>query len=123
MKRRAFITLLGGAVATPLMFWPLGARAQQGERVRRIAILMPYPPNDAEFPARVRTFRQELGKLGWSAGVNVQFDERWTTDNMELVRANAAGLLELQPDVVVAIGGRVIPILMQLTRTVPIIGP
>ena len=109
MRRRDFITLLGGAAVA----WPLSVRARPDERMRRVAILMPYPPTDAAFQARVRALRQELGKLGWTAGVNVQFDERWTTDNMELVRANAVGLLELQPNVVVAVGGRVIPILMQ----------
>ena len=118
MNRREFMTLIGGAAA-----WPVAARAQPNERMRRIGILMPYPPSDVEYQARVQAFRQELGKKGWTAGVNVQFDERWTTDNMELVRANAAGLLELKPDVVMAIGGRVIPVLMQLTRTVPIVVP
>jgi putative ABC transport system substrate-binding protein len=119
MRRREFILALGGAAAA----WPFAARAQQGERMRRVAILMPYPPSEVEFQERVRAFRQELGKLGWTSGVNVQFDERWTTDNLELVRANAAGLLELKPDVVVAVGGGVIPVLMRLTRTVPIIVP
>jgi putative ABC transport system substrate-binding protein len=61
--------------------------------------------------------------LGWTRGANIEFDERWTTDNMDLVRANAANLVELKPDVIVAFGGRVIPVLMQLTRTVPIIIP
>src|SRR4029079_4369856 len=107
MRRREFIGLASSAAA-----WPLVARAQQGERMRRVAILMPYPPSEVEFQERVRAFRQELEKLGWTSGVNVQFDERWTTDNLELVRANAAGLLELKPDVVVAVGGRVIPVLM-----------
>jgi putative ABC transport system substrate-binding protein len=91
--------------------------------MQRVAILIPYPPTDAEMQGRVRALQQKLGKLGWTAGVNIQFDERWTTDNMDLIRLNAAGLLELKPDVVVAFGGRVIPILMQLTRTVPIIIP
>ena len=118
MRRREFITLLGGAAAA----WPLAARAQQGG-MRRVAVLMPYPPTDAEMQGRVQALRQGLGKLGWRTGVNIQFDERWTTDNMDLVRINAAGLLELKPDVVVAAGGRVIPILMQLTRSVPIIVP
>jgi putative ABC transport system substrate-binding protein len=118
MRRRQLMTLLGGAAA-----WPLAARAQQSERMRRVAILTPYPPTDAEMQGRVRVLRQELERLGWTAGVNIQFDERWTTDNMDLVRANASGLLELNPDVVVANGGRVIPILMQLTRTIPIVIP
>jgi putative tryptophan/tyrosine transport system substrate-binding protein len=118
VRRREFIRLVGGAAVLPL-----AAHAQQAGRMRHVAILMPYPPSEVEYQARVQAFRQELGKLGWTSGVNVQFDERWTTDNLELVRANAAGLLELKPDVVVAVGGRVIPVLMRLTRTVPIIVP
>jgi putative ABC transport system substrate-binding protein len=118
MRRRDFIAVLSGATAT----LPLAARGQP-ERMRHVAILMPYPPSAVEYQAYVRALRQELGKLGWTSGVNVQFDERWSTDNLELVQANAAGLLELKPDVVVAVGGRVIPVLMRLTRTVPIIVP
>ena len=79
VRRRDFITLLGGAAA-----WPLAARAQQGERMRRIGILMPYPPINAELQARVRAFREELRKRGWAARVNAQFDERWTGDNIGL---------------------------------------
>ncbi|MGB9016153.1 MAG: ABC transporter substrate-binding protein [Pseudolabrys sp.] len=119
MRRREFITLIGGATAT----WPLAAWAQQGGGMRRIGILMPYPPSDTENQSRVGALRQELQRLGWTRGANIEFDERWTTDNMDLVRANAANLVELKPDVIVAIGGRVIPVLMQLTRTVPIIIP
>src|SRR6516165_727835 len=119
MKRREFITLVGGAAAA----WPLAASAQQGERMRRIGILMPYPPTDAEYPARVDALRQELQRLGWTRGDNIEFDERWTTDNMDLVRANAANLVELKPDVIVTLGHRVIPIVLQITRTVPIVVP
>ena len=119
LKRREFITLIGGAVVTQ----PLAARAQQAERMRRVGILMPYPPTDLEFQERVRAFRDELARLGWTRDRNIQFDERWTTDNMDLVRANAVNLLELKPDAVIATGGRVIPILMQLTRSIPIILP
>jgi ABC-type uncharacterized transport system substrate-binding protein len=118
VKRREFIALLGGAAAA----WPLAARAQQ-PHMRRIGILMPYPPTDMEMQARVRAFREELRKKGWATRVNVQFDERWTTDNMDLIRASAANLAELTPDAILAIGGRVIPVLMQATRTVPIVVP
>ena len=85
MKRREFISLLGGAAA-----WPLAARAQQGERMRRIGILMPYPPTNAEMQARIRAFREELRKRGSAASINAQFDERWTSDNMDLIRSAAA---------------------------------
>jgi putative ABC transport system substrate-binding protein len=119
MRRRQFIRFVGGAVAA----WPLAARAQQGERVRRIGILMPYPPRDAVFQERVRAFREELRKRGWASGVNVQFDERWVGDNMDLIRSAATNLVELKPEVVLATGGRVIPILMELTRSIPIVVP
>jgi putative ABC transport system substrate-binding protein len=118
VTRRSFITLVVGAAA-----WPLAARAQQPERMRRIGILMPYAPTDMEVQARVRAFREELRKKGWATRVNVQFDERWTTDNMDLIRAAAANLAELAPDAILAVGGRVIPILMQATVTVPIVVP
>jgi putative ABC transport system substrate-binding protein len=119
MRRREFITLLGGAAAA----WPVAARAQQAPRLRRVGILMPFPPTDIEYQSRVGALRQELQRLGWTRGGNIEFDERWTTDNMDLVRANAANLVELKPDVIVALGGRIIPVLMQLTRTIPIIIP
>jgi putative ABC transport system substrate-binding protein len=73
--------------------------------------------------ARVRAFREELRKRGWAASVNAQFDERWTSDNMDLVRSAAANLVELNPDVIFASGARVIPILMELTRSIPIVTP
>jgi putative ABC transport system substrate-binding protein len=119
VKRREFITLLGGAAAA----WPVLARGQQGERMRRIGILMPYLPTNAEMQARVRAFREELRKRGWAASVNAQFDERWTSDNMDLVRSAAASLVELNPDVIMASGARVVPILMELTRSIPIVTP
>jgi putative tryptophan/tyrosine transport system substrate-binding protein len=118
MQRREFIRLLGGWAAA----WPLAAHAQ-GERMRRVAILMPYPAGDILYQKYIQLFRQELRKLGWIENKNVQFDERWTTDNMALVRAGAANLLELKPDAVIAVGGRVIPILKQMTQSVPIIMP
>ena len=117
MRRREFIAGLGGAAA----IWPIAARAQQGERVRRIGILMPYPPANAEMQAQVRAFREELRKRGWAPGVNAQFDERWTGDNMDLIRSAASNLVELNSDAILATGGRVVPILMELTRSIPIV--
>jgi putative ABC transport system substrate-binding protein len=117
LRRRAFITLLGGAAAA----LPFAARAQQPRQVRRIGILMPNPKADAESQSYVRAFRQELARLGWSEGGNVQFDERWSTSNMDLVKADAANLVALNPDAIVIVGDRVIPILTNLTRSIPII--
>jgi putative ABC transport system substrate-binding protein len=119
MRRREFITIVGVTAAA----WPVTARAQQSDRMRRIGILMPYPPSDTEWKSRVGALQQELQRLGWTRGRNIEFDERWTTDALDLVRANAANLVELKPDAIVAVGGRVIPVLMRLTRTVPIIVP
>ena len=118
MRRRAFLGILGSAA----VLWPLVVHAQ-GERVRRIGIVMPFPPTNAEMQARVRAFRDELRKRGWAAGVNVQFDERWTGDNMDLIRSAAANLVELNPDAILVIGGRVIPIVTGLTHTIPIVLP
>ena len=118
MRRRAFLGILGSAVVS----WPLVAHAQ-GERVRRIGIVMPFPRTNAEMQARVRAFRDELRKRGWATGVNVQFDERWTSDNMDLIRSAARNVVELNPDAIVAVGARVIPILMELTHSIPIVTP
>ena len=119
ITRRRFVRLLGGAAAA----WPLAAQAQQDERVRRVGIVMPYPRGDSENEARVRAFKQELAKLGWTDGGNIRFDERWTTDDMSRVRADAGSLMASNPDVVVATGGRVVPVLMQLSRSIPIVLP
>jgi putative ABC transport system substrate-binding protein len=118
LQRREFIALLGGAAA-----WPLAARAQQADRVRRVGIVMPYGKGDSEHEARVRAFKQELGKLGWTDGGNIQFDEHWTTDNMDMVRAHAASVVASNPDIIVAIGGRVVPVLMRLSRSIPMVLP
>src|SRR5437016_4736773 len=119
LQRREFITLLGGAAAA----WPLAARAQQDARIRRVAILLAYPPTDVEWQARVQALRDELAKFGWIANRNIQFDVRWTTDNIDLVRANVANVVELNPDVIVTSGGRVVPVFMRLTRSIPIVIP
>jgi putative tryptophan/tyrosine transport system substrate-binding protein len=121
MRRREFIALSGSAAAASLR--PRAARAQQAARPRRIGILMPYLPSDTLYRSRLGAMQDELQRLGWTRRGNLEFDERWTTDNMDLVRANAGNLVELKPDVIVALGGRVIPILMQLTRSIPIVIP
>jgi putative ABC transport system substrate-binding protein len=118
MKRREFVTLLGCAAA-----WPLAARAQQGARVRRVGIVMPYPKGDSEYEARLRAFKQELAKLGWTDGGNIRFDEHWTTDDMDMVRAHAAALVASNPDIIVTTGGRVVPVFMRLTRSIPMVLP
>src|SRR5262245_18324867 len=118
IRRREFIAALGAAMA-----WPLTARAQQGERMRRIGIVMPYPPTNADMQTRVRAFREELRKRGWAASVDAQIDERWTSDNMDLLRSAAADLVELNPDVIMVSGARVIPISMESTRSIPIVTP
>jgi ABC transporter substrate binding protein len=119
MRRRDFIKGVAGGAAA----WPLAARAQQPSRVRRIGILMPYAKGDAEWAARDLAFKQELAKLGWTDGGNIAFDERWTTDNMDRVRAEAASLVASNPDIIVTTGGRVIPVFMRLTRTIPMVLP
>jgi putative ABC transport system substrate-binding protein len=116
MQRREFIAGLGGTVA-----WPLAAQAQQTGRVKLVAVLMPYPESNVGAQARVHAFRQQLTELGWSEGGNVRFEARWATDNMDLVRVAARDLVELKPDVIVSAGDRVIPILTQLTRSIPIV--
>jgi putative tryptophan/tyrosine transport system substrate-binding protein len=118
MRRREFIAGLAGAAA-----WPLAAPAQQSQNIRRIGILMPFPPGNATARERVRIFREELRKRGWASSVNVQFDERWTVDNMDQIHSAAENLVELRPDAILAIGGRVIPILMKLTSSIPIVIP
>jgi putative tryptophan/tyrosine transport system substrate-binding protein len=117
MRRREFITLLGGGAAA----WPLAARAQQPERVRRIGVLMAFAESDAEMQARVAVFRQGLRKLGWSEGRNLRIDERWTADDMDRVRAHASELISLKPDAIVVGGRRTLSALQEQTRSVPVV--
>jgi putative ABC transport system substrate-binding protein len=119
MKRRQFITLLGGAAAT----WPLAARAQQGERMRRIGVLLPAAADDAEFQARVGAFLQALALLGWTIGRNVRIDTRWAGADAASIRRHAVELAALAPDVILAFGGSTVGPLLQATRTVPIVFP
>src|SRR5215470_5482960 len=119
MKRRAFITLLGGVAAA----WPLAARAQQGERMRSIGVLLPAAPDDPVFQARIAAFHQELALLGWIIGRNVRIDTRWATTNPAKIRRNATELVALAPDVILSTGDSTVPPLLEATSTVPIVFP
>ena len=118
MQRRQFIALLGGAAT-----WPLAARAQQGERMRRIGVLLPASADDARFQTFVGAFLQELQSLGWSIGRNVRIDTRWATANAAAIRRQAAELVALTPDVILAHGASTLGPLLEATRTVPIALP
>jgi putative tryptophan/tyrosine transport system substrate-binding protein len=116
MNRRDFITLLGGAAA-----WPLAARAQQPNRMRRIAVLTPFPADDAEGHARLTAFAQALQQSGWVVGQNVQIDYRWGDGKPATMRKYAAELITLAPDVVFASSSAALAPLLEATRTVPIV--
>jgi putative tryptophan/tyrosine transport system substrate-binding protein len=116
MRRREFITLLGGAAA-----WPLAARAQQGERVRRIGVLMSSAGTDPEGTVRLTAFQRGLQELGWNVGRNVRIDARWTGANPDDIRRYAAEFVALPPDVILAAGSVTLGPLLQATRTVPIV--
>jgi putative tryptophan/tyrosine transport system substrate-binding protein len=118
MRRRDFITLLSGATA-----WPLTARAQQPERVRRIGVLLPAAADDLEFQTRVGAFLQGLQELRWTIGRNVRVDTRWATSNADSIRKHAAELTALAPDVILAFGASTVGPLLQETRTVPVVFP
>jgi putative tryptophan/tyrosine transport system substrate-binding protein len=116
MRRRELIALLGGAAA-----WPLAARAQQGERMRRIGVLMAVAADDPEGQARIAAFQQRLQQLGWSADRNMRIDTRWVAGDVDRYRRYAAELVALAPDVILASGGSTVGPLRQATRTVPIV--
>ena len=118
MKRRAFITLVGGAAA-----WSFAARAQQPERVRRVGILLPAAADNAESQAWVGAFLQGLALLGWTIGRNVRIDVRWATGNVAEVRRHAAELVALGPEVILAHGTATVAALLQASRAVPIVFP
>jgi len=115
IRRRRFLATLGGAAA-----WPLAARAQQAERVRRIGVLITLAADDPEGQARVAAFRQGLQQLGWTGGHDVQIETRWATSNIE-ARKHAAELVALAPDLILATGSPTVAALQQATRSVPIV--
>jgi ABC-type uncharacterized transport system substrate-binding protein len=117
LKRREVITILGGAAA-----WPLGAGAQQPDRMRHIGVLMAAAADDPEYRARMGAFQQELARLGWTDGRNARIDTRWATTNADDIRRHTAELVALAPDVILAATGTTtVAPLLQATRTVPIV--
>jgi putative tryptophan/tyrosine transport system substrate-binding protein len=117
MRRREFLGVLGGAAA-----WPIEARAQQGERVRRIGVLMGYPESDSEAQAFVAAFRDGLQKLGWTEGRNIRIDTRWTMPgDTEARQRFAKELVALQPDLMLSHGTPITATLLQQTTTIPIV--
>jgi putative ABC transport system substrate-binding protein len=118
VKRREVVALLGGAAA-----WPLAARAQQRERMRRVGVLLPAAADDSVFQTRMAAFLQALALLDWIVGRNLSIDIRWATANAAEIRRHAAELAAVAPDVILATGDSTIPPLLQATRTVPIVFP
>jgi len=118
LRRRPFLTLLGGAAV-----WPLAAGAQQAASMRRVAVLLPVTADDPDFQARVGAFLQGLQEAGWSIGRNLRIDTRWAGANANDIRRHVAELVALAPDVILAYGTSTVRPLLQATRTVPIVFP
>ena len=117
MRRREFITLLGGAAAA----WPPTARAQRPQRMRRIGVLMGYVEGDADAQSNVAAFWEEFQKLGWRQDQNVRFEYRWATSNVELMQRYAKELVALAPDLILSSGTPTTAALVQQTSTIPIV--
>lgn len=117
MRRREFITALGGAVAA----WPLAARAQQPEPIRRVGVLMSTAEDDAESKARIAAFLHSLQQSGWIEGRNVRIDIRWPAGDADRIRGYATELVALAPDAILATGSATLAPLLQATRTVPVV--
>ena len=116
MKRREFISLVGSAVA-----WPLAARAQQGDRLRRIGVLMSYAKSDPDGGGFVAAFRERLQQLGWLEGRDIRIDDRWAALDAEALQRFAKELIALQPDLILSQTTNSTAALLQQSRTVPII--
>ena len=116
MQRREFITVLGSAAA-----WPLAARAQQPEQMRRIGVLVRLAADDPQGQAAVAAFRQTLQQLGWSEGRNVRIDTRWSAYDIDVDHRYAAELVALAPDVILASGTLSVTAFKRVTRTLPIV--
>jgi|ERR1700730_10807451 putative tryptophan/tyrosine transport system substrate-binding protein len=117
MRRREFISLLGGAAVAR----PLAARAQQRARMRRVGVLSPFPAHDAEGQARLTAFAQALQQAGWMLGQNIRLDYRWGDGKTDTARQHAVELVALAPDVILANSSAAVAALVQVTRTIPIV--
>jgi ABC-type uncharacterized transport system substrate-binding protein len=117
MNRREFISMVGGAVAA----WPVTARGQQRDRMRRVGVLTPFAADDAEGQARITAFAQALQQAGWTLGQNLRLDYRWGDGKAETMRKYAAELTALAPDVILANSSAAVSALAQATPTVPIV--
>src|SRR6516225_4074000 len=117
MRRREFITLIGGAAAA----WPFAVRAQQAERMRSIGVLMNRAADSLDGQARLGAFQQVLQQLGWTDGGNVRIDTRWGEDDADRERKYAAELVTLAPDIILASGTLSVAALQQVNRTLPIV--
>ena len=117
MRRRKFITLIGGAAVA----WPLSARAQQPERIRRVGVLLGTAESDPEAQSLISATRRRLEQLGWSEGRNIRMKNRWTAGDNERLRAYAAELAQLNSDVIVCEGTPVVAAVQQATRTIPVV--
>src|SRR5260221_3305311 len=115
MKRREFITLLCGAAA-----WPFAARAQQGEHMRRVGVLMSYAEADLDAQGLAKVLKQELQRLGWTE-TNLRVDFGWSADNLELLRVNVKEMIALRPDVIVTTNNQTTGIVAQQTQIIPVV--
>ena len=116
MKRREFITLLGGAAA-----WPLAARAQQAERVRKVGVLMNSAATDATYQSYLAAFTEALHQLGWIEGQNLRIDVRWSAGDAALARIYAAQLIGLKPDVILTSSTNNLKAIQEATSTIPVV--
>jgi putative ABC transport system substrate-binding protein len=121
MRRREFITLLGGAAAASSFSWPHPAHAQRQERVRRIGVLMGTEESQPEGQSRITAFRQGLRELGWTEGRNIQIEYRWLGANMDRIRAYTAEMIALAPEVIVANGTPFVDAVHKATRSIPVV--
>jgi putative ABC transport system substrate-binding protein len=121
VRRRAFIAVVAGPLAWPPMVWKMAVSAQPAERTRRIGVLMGMQETDPEVPPRVAAFERRLQELGWTAARNIRIDYRWSSDDVDKLRAQGAALVELAPDLIVADSTAALTTLRPLARGLPLV--